>query len=134
MASRQVWHMPESVMRTKTFRTYDQDTLLLMPPSIRDWVDPEVVYRADTRDQGLRQRLLILPADRAGRLAPPVAIPGGWIDREMARAAVAENLERVIAWAMAKADRIAGIEPIEGYFSQAFKRSAARSISPVEPA
>ena len=41
MASRQVWHMPESVMRTKTFRTYDQDTLLLMPPSIRDWVDPE---------------------------------------------------------------------------------------------
>ncbi len=28
-------------MRTKTFRTYDQDTLLLMPPSIRDWVDPE---------------------------------------------------------------------------------------------
>ncbi len=33
--------MPESVMRTKTFRTYDQDTLLLMPPSVRDWVDPE---------------------------------------------------------------------------------------------
>ena len=33
--------MPESVMRTKTFRTYDQDTLLLMPPSIRDWVDPD---------------------------------------------------------------------------------------------
>ena len=28
-------------MRTKTFRTYDQDTLLLMPPSVRDWVDPE---------------------------------------------------------------------------------------------
>ena len=28
-------------MRTKTFRAYDQDTLLLMPPSIRDWVDPE---------------------------------------------------------------------------------------------
>jgi transposase len=27
-------------MRTKTFRIYDQDTLLLMPPSIRDWVDP----------------------------------------------------------------------------------------------
>lgn len=41
MASGQVWHMPESVMRTKTFRTYDQDTLLLMPPSIRDWVDPD---------------------------------------------------------------------------------------------
>jgi len=30
-------------MRTKTFRTYDQDTLLLMPPSIRDWVDPDGV-------------------------------------------------------------------------------------------
>jgi transposase len=28
-------------MRSKTFRTYDQDTLLLMPPSIRDWVDPD---------------------------------------------------------------------------------------------
>ena len=28
-------------MRTKTFRSYDQDTLLLMPPSSRDWVDPE---------------------------------------------------------------------------------------------
>ena len=41
MATDRVWHMPESVMRTKTFRTYDQDTLLLMPPSIRDWVDPE---------------------------------------------------------------------------------------------
>jgi transposase len=25
-------------MRTKTFRPYDQDTLLLMPPSVRDWV------------------------------------------------------------------------------------------------
>jgi len=33
--------MPESLMRTKTFRPYDQDTLLLMPPSVRDWVDPE---------------------------------------------------------------------------------------------
>jgi transposase len=28
-------------MRTKTFRPYDQDTLLLMPPSVRDWVDPD---------------------------------------------------------------------------------------------
>lgn len=33
--------MPESVMRSKTFRPYDQDTLLLMPPSVRDWVDPD---------------------------------------------------------------------------------------------
>ena len=41
MATGRVWHMPESVMRTKTFRPYDQDTLLLMPPSIRDWVDPD---------------------------------------------------------------------------------------------
>ncbi len=32
-----VWHMPESLMRTKTFRSYDQDTLLVMPPSVRDW-------------------------------------------------------------------------------------------------
>jgi transposase len=30
--------MPESAMRSKTFRPYDQDTLLLMPPSVRDWV------------------------------------------------------------------------------------------------
>jgi transposase len=28
-------------MRTKTFRPYDQDTLLLMPPSVRDWVAPD---------------------------------------------------------------------------------------------
>lgn len=41
MAIGRVSHMPESAMRTKTFRTYDQDTLLLMPPSIRDWVDPD---------------------------------------------------------------------------------------------
>jgi transposase/IS5 family transposase len=41
MAIGRVWHMPESGMRTKTFRTYDQDTLLLMPPSVRDWVDPD---------------------------------------------------------------------------------------------
>jgi len=41
MATDRPWHMPESVMRTKTFRPYDQDTLLLMPPSVRDWVDPE---------------------------------------------------------------------------------------------
>ena len=41
MATGRVWHMPESVMRTKTFRPYDQDTLLLMPPSVRDWVDPD---------------------------------------------------------------------------------------------
>ncbi len=41
MASGRQRHMPESVMRTKTFRPYDQDTLLLMPPSVRDWVDPD---------------------------------------------------------------------------------------------
>jgi transposase/IS5 family transposase len=41
MATGRVWHMPESIMRSKTFRPYDQDTLLLMPPSIRDWVDPD---------------------------------------------------------------------------------------------
>jgi transposase len=28
-------------MRTKTFRPYDQDSLLLMPPSLRDWVKPD---------------------------------------------------------------------------------------------
>jgi transposase len=41
MATERVWQMPESLMRTKTFRPYDQDTLLLMPPSVRDWVDPD---------------------------------------------------------------------------------------------
>jgi transposase/IS5 family transposase len=40
MPTRRVWHVPESPMRTKTFRPYDQDTLLLMPPSVRDWVAP----------------------------------------------------------------------------------------------
>ena len=38
MASQAVPSVPESAMRTKTFRPYDQDTLLLMPPSVRDWV------------------------------------------------------------------------------------------------
>jgi len=33
--------MRESPMRQKTFRPYDQDSLLLMPPSLRDWVDPD---------------------------------------------------------------------------------------------
>ena len=28
-------------MRTKTFRPYDQDSLLFMPPSVRDWVEPD---------------------------------------------------------------------------------------------
>src|SRR5664280_1411367 len=28
-------------MRSKTFRPYDQDTLILMPPSVRDWVAPD---------------------------------------------------------------------------------------------
>jgi len=28
-------------MHRKTFRPYDQDTLLLMPPSLHDWVDPD---------------------------------------------------------------------------------------------
>jgi hypothetical protein len=29
------------VMRTKTLRPYDQGALLLLPPSVRDWVDPD---------------------------------------------------------------------------------------------
>jgi len=41
MATERAWHVPESPMRTKTFRPYDQDTLLLLPPSVRDWVDPD---------------------------------------------------------------------------------------------
>ena len=41
MLTGRVWHMPESLMRAKTFRPYDQDTLLLMPPSVRDWVAPD---------------------------------------------------------------------------------------------
>ena len=38
MASRAGLRVRESGMRQKTFRPYDQDTLLLMPPSVRDWV------------------------------------------------------------------------------------------------
>jgi transposase/IS5 family transposase len=41
MLTGRVWHMPESLMRSKTFRPYDQDTLLAMPPSVRDWVAPD---------------------------------------------------------------------------------------------
>ncbi len=28
-------------MRTRMFRPYDQDSLLLMPPSLHDWIDPD---------------------------------------------------------------------------------------------
>ncbi len=38
MASRALVRVRESGMRSKTFRPYDQDSLLLMPPSVRDWV------------------------------------------------------------------------------------------------
>jgi transposase len=41
MAGRAVVRVRESIMRTKTFRPYDQDSLLLMPPSLHDWVDPD---------------------------------------------------------------------------------------------
>ena len=41
MATRQTVRVRESRMRQKTFRPYDQDTLLLMPPSVRDWVPAE---------------------------------------------------------------------------------------------
>jgi hypothetical protein len=42
MASRGWARVRESGMRSKTFRPYDQDSLLLMPPSVRDWVPAEV--------------------------------------------------------------------------------------------
>jgi len=53
MLTGRVWHMPESGMRTKTFRPYDQDTLLLMPPSVRDWVGPDSLpaFISDLVDQ-----------------------------------------------------------------------------------
>jgi transposase len=40
-------------MRTKTFRPYDQDTLLLMPPSVRDWVaaDSLAAFISDIVDE-----------------------------------------------------------------------------------
>lgn len=40
-------------MREKTFRPYDQDSLLLMPPSLRDWVDPDglAAFRSDLVDE-----------------------------------------------------------------------------------
>jgi hypothetical protein len=41
MAAGRVWPMPESAMRSKTVRPYDQDSLLLMPPSVRDWVSSD---------------------------------------------------------------------------------------------
>jgi hypothetical protein len=53
MAAGRVWHMPESAMRSKTFRPYDQDSLLLMPPSVRDWVssDSQASSRSRSRTQ-----------------------------------------------------------------------------------
>ena len=35
MTSRAILRMRQSGMRQKTFRSYDQDTLLLRPPSLR---------------------------------------------------------------------------------------------------
>jgi transposase len=53
MASRARGWVRESGMRTKTFRPYDQDTLLLMPPSVRDWVGPDSLpaFLSDLVDQ-----------------------------------------------------------------------------------
>jgi transposase len=40
-------------MRQKTFRPYDQDSLLLLPPSLHDWVDPDglAAFLSDVVDQ-----------------------------------------------------------------------------------
>jgi transposase len=40
-------------MRQKTFRPYDQDSLLLLPPSLHDWVDPHglAAFLSDVVDQ-----------------------------------------------------------------------------------
>lgn len=45
--------MRESCMRQKTFRPYDQDSLLLLPPSLHDWVDPDglAAFLSDVVDQ-----------------------------------------------------------------------------------
>jgi transposase len=53
MPTERAWQVPESLMRTKTFRPYDQDSLLLMPPSVRDWVpaDSLAAFLDDVVDQ-----------------------------------------------------------------------------------
>jgi transposase/IS5 family transposase len=41
IATEDLARVRESIMHAKTFRPYDQDSLLLMPPSLHDWVDPD---------------------------------------------------------------------------------------------
>ena len=55
-------------MRTKTFRPCDQHSLLLMPPSLHDWVDPAGLpaFVSDLVDE----------LDLA-RSWPPTTSPGG---------------------------------------------------------
>jgi hypothetical protein len=49
-------------MRTKTFRPCDQHNLLLMPPSLHDWVNPAVV--------AVHNLGRLFGSGRAGRVLP----------------------------------------------------------------
>jgi hypothetical protein len=55
MVSRVLVGVRESGMRQKTFRPYGQDSLLLMPPSVRDWVKPDGL--ADFIDERSRRSI-----------------------------------------------------------------------------
>ena len=58
-------------MRTKTFRPYDQDSLLLMPPSVRDWVDPASLPAfIDDLVEGLDMRPFLAAHDEPRGMPP----------------------------------------------------------------
>ena len=58
-------------MREKTFRPYDQDSLLLMPPSLRDWVDPDglAAFLSDLVDE-LDLRVFLAAHDEPRGMPP----------------------------------------------------------------
>ncbi len=58
-------------MREKTFRPYDQDTLLLLPPSLHDWVDPDglAAFLSDLVDE-LDLRVFLAAHDEPRGMPP----------------------------------------------------------------
>lgn len=58
-------------MREKTFRPYDQDTLLLLPPSLHEWVDPDglAAFLSDLVDE-LDLRVFLAAHDEPRGMPP----------------------------------------------------------------
>src|ERR1035437_2928175 len=81
MASRALVRVRGSGMPQKTFRPYDQDSLLVMPPSVRDWIPSDdlaafindAVETLDLANQSAPDRL---SWGRSGELPKRLGVPG----------------------------------------------------------